>query len=327
MQPTYAPPRFCWRSTLSHCPIPLAGLALAIASLGNALESALPLHGYGRTLLACISLVCLLILTVSVFFAPQRVHQALMHPVVGGIVPTYCMAWMIVSRSLHDVIPALATALWITAVILHLSALVRFVYCRWRERCWQHMAPSWFIPPVGIIVASLSCPAPQYHELCLWLLGLGMINLALLMPLMLYRLIMHPALEHTAQPTLAIMAAPVSLALAGYLTSVETPSLWLCCLLGGIALLMTVLVYLCLFSLLKRPFNPGFAAFTFPSVISAIALQKLAQLPDLTKQFPTLVTGITILSSVELVIACGLVGYVSVGFFRMAYQAVSTQPS
>lgn len=315
-------PQRSWQTALEHCPIPLAGLALAIASLGNALEGALPLHGYARTTLATIALCCLLLLTLSALLAPLRIHHTLMHPVAGGIVPTFCMGWMVVSRSLHDAAPVLTTIIWGVAVILHLAALVRFAYCRWTTRHWQHMAPSWFIPPVGIIVASLTCPSPSYHVLCLWLLGLGMINLALLMPLMLYRLIMHPPLDSSAQPTLAILAAPVSLALAGYLTSVMAPALWLSWLLGGIAVLMTALVYLLLLSLLKRPFSPGFAAFTFPTVISAIALQKLAHLPELAHEYPTLPIAITLISLIELTVASALVLYVSIGFIKMAYRTV-----
>lgn len=307
---------------LARCPIPLAGLALAIASLGNTLEGALPLEGYARIGLGYIALGCLLLLSLSALYAPQRIHQTLMHPVTGGIVPTYCMAWMVVSRSLHNAAPTLMSGLWLLAVILHLGVLARFAYCRWTARCWQHMAPSWFIPPVGIIVAALSCPAPHYHIFCLGLLGLGMINLALLMPLMLYRLIIHPPLERAAQPTLAILAAPVSLALAGYLTSVTAPMLWLCSLMGGIAVLMTLLVYLLLFSLLKPSFSPSFAAFTFPTVISATALQKLAQLPELSRLSPTLPAGIATVSSIELVVACALVGYVSIGFIKMGWYAI-----
>lgn len=313
-----------WLTALGNCPVPLAGLALAIASLGNALEGAFPLHGYARIVLASVALCCLLLLTISAALMPKRIHHVLMHPVAGGIVPTYCMGWMIVTRSLHDVSPMLATGLWILAVVLHLGALTRFAYCRFKARCWQHMAPSWFIPPVGIIVAALTCPSESFHPLCLWLLGVGMVNLAILMPVMLYRLIIHPPLDASAQPTLAILAAPVSLALAGYITSVEAPALWLCALLGGIGVLMTVLVYLLLPALLKHPFSPGFAAFTFPTVISAIALQKLARLPVLGQLFPMLPTGISIVAMVELGIACVMVIYVSLGFCKLAFQTAST---
>ena len=307
---------------ISQCPVPLAGLALAMASLGNAWEAALPLHGYGRSILGILALCCLLLLTLSALINPRRIHEVLMHPVAGGIIPTFCMGWMVVTRALHDVAPLLMTSLWGIATALHLCALARFTYCRWCARCWQHMAPSWFIPSVGFIVATLSCPDPRYHMLCIGLLGLGMFNLALLMPIMLYRLIMHPPLEASAQPTLAILAAPVSLTLAGYISSVSVPALWLCGLLAGIALLMTAVVYGLLLSLLKRPFSPSFAAFTFPTVISAIALQKLVQLPSLTQWAPALPAFLSVIAHIELGVATAIVGYVSIGFLSQAVHAL-----
>lgn len=293
-----------------------------MASLGNALETALPLQGYVRGILGILALCCLLLLTISALINPRRIHEVLMHPVAGGIIPTFCMGWMVVTRVLHDIAPLLMTCLWGVVTALHLCAFARFTYCRWHTRCWQHMAPSWFIPSVGFVVATLSCPEPRYHMLCIGLLGLGMLNLALLMPIMLYRLIMHPPLEPSAQPTLAILAAPVSLTLAGYISSVSAPALWLCGLLAGIALLMTAMVYGLLLTLLKRPFSPGFAAFTFPTVISAIALQKLAQLPSLTQWAPALAASLSVIANIELCIATGIVSYVSMGFLLQAIQTL-----
>lgn len=312
---------------LEHCPIPLAGFALGVGSLGNALETAFSFQGYARLCLSAIAALCLVLLTISALLYPQRIHHALKHPVAGGIVPTFCMGWMTLSGALRVVAPTWAIVIWNAAVILHISALVRFGYCRWRERHWQHMAPSWFIPSVGFIVATLNCPTPAYHLYCLWLLGFGMLNLLLLMPLMLYRLIMHPPLNYAAQPTLVILAAPVSLALAGYLTTVQTPTLWVCGLLGGVALLMTAIAYLCICTLLSRPFTPACAAFTFPMVIGAIALQKLAQHPALQLQRLFSIPfslWVNALSYFELLIAVMLVSYVAFGFLNLTYHSLCT---
>lgn len=314
-----------WLTTLEHCPIPLAGFALGVASLGNALETAFNLQGYARLWLSSIASLCLVLLTISALLYPRRIHQILKHPVAGGIVPTFCMGWMTLSGALRVAAPTWATAIWSAAVILHISALVRFGYCRWKERHWQHMAPSWFIPSVGFIVATLNCPTPAYHTYCLWLLGIGMLNLAVLMPLMFYRLFMYPPLDHTAQPTLAILAAPVSLTLAGYITNIQAPESWICGFLAGIALLMTAIAYPCICTQLRRPFTPAHAAFTFPMVIGVIALQKLALLPvlQLSRLFNLpLAIWVSALSYFELLIAVILIIYVTFGFVMLAYHAL-----
>ena len=46
----------------------------------------------------------------------------------------------------------------------------------------------------------------------------------------------------------------------------------------GIAVLMTGIIYLAFIKLLRLPFSPGYAAFTFPLVIGATALFKVGQL-------------------------------------------------
>jgi tellurite resistance protein TehA-like permease len=93
---------------------------------------------------------------------------------------------------------------------------------------------------------------------------------------MIYRLVFCESVPDAAKPTIAIMAAPASLSLAGYLTVTQDPSPVLVALLFGIAILMTVVIYAAFFHLLRLPFGPAYAAFIFPMVIGATALFKMA---------------------------------------------------
>jgi len=76
----------------------------------------------------------------------------------------------------------------------------------------------------------------------------------LMLPLMLYRLIFSHEVPDAAKPTIAILAAPASLSLAGYLTVSQDPSLLLVAVLLGIAVLMTGIIYLAFIKLLRLPF-------------------------------------------------------------------------
>ena len=119
-----------------------------------------------------------------------------------------------------------------------------------------------------------------------------------------------------AKPTIAILAAPASLSLAGLLTVVENPSPLLCAVLLGIAVLMTVVIYLSLFRLLRLPFSPGFAAFTFPLAIGATALFKMS---DLVAQYEIgqfYAWELRMLANIELVIATCIITYVAVLFIK-----------
>ncbi|EEO27428.1 TDT family transporter [Oxalobacter paraformigenes] len=295
-------------------PTPVAGLALGIASMGWCLENVLPLHGAGQNAGALIAAVLLGGMAARFFLHPDTLHQDLKHPVAGSIVPTFAMTAMVVSKALGHFLPAAAQLLWLGAVATHLAMLAVFVYHRAKELKMHHMVPSWFVPPVGIVVADVTCPGNVYTEFALVLLAIGMASYLLMLPLMVYRLVFHSEIPDVAKPTIAIMAAPASLSLAGYLTVVKEPSILICAVLLGVSLLMTLVIYIAFFRLMRLPFSPGYAAFTFPMAIGATALYKMAQLAsrypetaEYARQLHTLATG-------EAVIATLVIAYVSLRF-------------
>lgn len=86
------------------------------------------------------------------------------------------------------------------------------------------MVPSWFIPPVGIIVADVAFPGvPALLPFAQTLFVIGLVSYAILLPTMLYRLFFLPQVANAAKPTLAILAAPASLSLAGPSPSTSIP--------------------------------------------------------------------------------------------------------
>ena len=152
------------------------------------------------------------------------------------------------------------------------------------------MVPSWFVPPVGIIVAAVTSSGMGYETLVQILFLFGLTAYFIELPAMLYRLIFKGTLPTPALPTFAIMAAPASLSLAGYLTISDAPDYLLIFVLTPLALFMTELVYIAFIRLLRLPFSPGYAAFTFPMVIGSTALTKLADTlrisPEITSFLP-----------------------------------------
>ena len=260
-------------------PTPLAGLALGIASLGWCLENALPLAGWGQTTGAVIGLVMIGFLVLRFTAHHDTLWADLKHPVVGSIVPTFAMCLMVVSKTAGHWMPEAGVVLWCAAVLLHLAALGIFVVNRLQEPRLELMVPSWFVPPIGIVVADVTFPEVAvllpFAKVLFWM---GAAAYAVLLPLMIYRLFFLPEVPNGAKPTIAILAAPASLLLAGYLTVEKDPSLLLVALLFGIAILMTVVIYFAFWRLLRLQFSPGYAAFTFPMAIGATALYKLSNL-------------------------------------------------
>lgn len=308
------------KNKVMGAPTPMAGLALGIASLGWCWENAADLHGVGQWTGAALASVLLLILTVKFLCHGHLLRQDLAHPVVGSVVPTYAMATMVVSHSVGQFLPIAGDALWLMAVVLHVIFLASFVYHRAKAFELYHMVPSWFVPPVGIIVADVAFSgntalAPIAHGALLF----GMLAYAVMLPVMIYRFMFTQEVPDAAKPTMAILAAPASLSMAGYLTVTATPSPVVIALLFGIAVLMTAIIYLAFTRLLRLPFSPGYAAFTFPMVIGATALFKMAHWMDSIGMAAQDVHQIHELAMMELLVATVVVSYVALRYV-MYYQ-------
>ena len=288
----------------------MAGLALGLASLGLSLEFLGVFHGRAQWLGASLALGLLLVLASKFILHPQALRDDLAHPVIGSLLPTSAMAAMLVAKAWSAFSPAAAQALWLLAVTAHLALLLSFIRHRLRGFRLDHLLPSWFVPPVGIIVAALTCPTPELLGLARLLLGFGLLSLSVLLPLMLYRLLFGAALPDAAKPTLAILAAPASLALAGYLQVCAEPAPALLAMLAPVAVCLTLSVWVVFLRLLRLPFSPGFSAFTFPMVIGAVAQFKLAQHLAARGGWTEEAAWIDILARVELAVACAIVAYV-----------------
>ena len=297
--------------SVAFAPTPMAGLALGIGSLGWAWENMGAFGGAAQLAGASIAGLLLVVLAAKFLLHPGLLAQDLAHPVVGSVVPTFAMALMVVSKVLPG---AWAMVLWLVAVVLHAGFLAIFLRHRLRSFALCDMVPSWFVPPVGIIVAAVASPGGILALLAHLLLWFGLVCYGILLPVMLYRLIFAEQIPEAARPTLAILAAPASLSLTGYLSLVDTPSSLLVGILLGLSLLMTIVIYLAFFSLLRLPFSPGYAAFTFPMVIGATALFKVSHLFGQWGFDAGVVAQLHFLAVLELIIATIMVVYVTACF-------------
>lgn len=303
------------KQKIAGAPTPMAGLALGIASLGWCWENALPLNGYAQWISAAIASVLLLVLAVKFLLHPAILWNELAHPVVGSVAPTFAMGTMVVSSSIGHFYRAAGDSLWLAAVAIHIIFLISFIYHRAKDFELHHMVPSWFVPPVGLIVADVSFSgSASLASVAHWVLMFGLVSYAIMLPIMIYRLIFSHEVPDAAKPTIAIMAAPASLSLAGYLTVTASPSPVIIALLFGIAVLMTSVIYMAFFKLMRLPFSPGYAAFTFPMVIGATALFKTANWMLSQGVAANYVYQVRTLAIVELVIATFVVIYVAIHY-------------
>lgn len=295
---------------LATVPTALAGLALGIASLGWSWESGSNFQGQAQMSGAMVATILLLALLLKFAFNPALLKKDLSHHMSGSVVPTFAMATMVIANNINHFNHQLALSLWLTAILLHVSFLVVFIYYRIKDFKFEQVLPSWFIPPVGIVVGAVSFPGGELINIANILVLFGLTAYSILLPTMLYRYFLYHKIVEQEKPTIAIFAAPASLSLAGYLTVTEQPSAQVVMTLALIALSMTLFIYYSFNKLLRLPFSPAYSAFTFPLVIGATAMFKTSQyllINGANLQFVELVERI---AYVELIVATGMVGYV-----------------
>lgn len=297
-------------------PTPLAALALGIASLGWCWDSNLQLDGKVQLTAAGIAAVLIGLLLLKFARCPKLFWQDLAHPILGSVLPTAAMATMVISVALPE---SLALPLWAAAVIAHSLLFAGFLGHRLTAFQLQQLIPGWFVPPIGIVTAVLTCPTTIPYGLAAALFWFGLFAYALILPVMLYRLVKLGTLPLAAKPSLAVLAAPASLCLAAYISFVATPAKWLVLLLLPVALLMTTIIYLVLPSLLRLHFTPAFAAYTFPLVIGSTALFKVAGLFT-TWQWSSLSQLVLNLAYLELAVATLVSSYVAWRFALYFWQ-------
>ncbi len=97
-------------------------------------------------------------------------------------------------------------------------------------------------------------------------------------------------------------------------------------LLFGIAVLMTMIIYLAFIRLLRLPFSAGYAAFTFPMVIGATALFKLTDWMLEVGMAAEYINQVHTLAIFELLIATVLVTYVAFRYLHFYWPNSSVLP-
>ena len=255
---------------LRKLPYPVASLMLGLAALGN-LVAPYGMH-FRYAAGATAAIIFLLVLAKALRF-PASLSEALSHVVVCSVLPSFSMGTAILAGYLRPWFPAAAELLWFAALALHLTLLAIFTRRYVFDFKIKLVFPSWFIVYVGLAAFSVTGPAFGYTALGQALFWVAGASYFLLLPVVLYRLIVAREVPPPALPTLAIFAAPSSLALAGYFSSFKDRNLTLVYVLAACTVLSFVFVLSRLPSLLRLPFFPSYSAFTFPFVITAIALK------------------------------------------------------
>lgn len=254
---------------LHNIPMPIVGIMLSFAALGNLVQSYGDLY---RNILGALSGVLLIITTIKFISNFEGLKNELNTPIGASVFPTYSMGIIILATYMKPYHHALAYATWIIGIILHVIVAITFTIKFVKNFNMKQVFPSWFIVYVGIAVAAVTGKAfnQTIGEYCFWF---SFISYLVLLPMICKRVFIVKEIPEPAMPLLIIFAAPSSLCLAGYLNILDSKNLILFWFLLILSQGFYLFALVKLSGLLKLKFYPSYTAFTFPLVISALALK------------------------------------------------------
>lgn len=258
---------------IKKIPLPIAGVMLGFAALGNLLQS------YSESVrLVCglISAILGLLLMFKCILYPSMIKEDMKNPIMAGVSGTFPMALMLLSAYIKPYIGPSATYIWCFAIGLHIALIIYFTKEFIFNFDIKKVFTSYYIVYVGIVVASISAPTFEKTNIGTMAFWFGFISCLILLVVVTNRYIKYKEVPQPAKPLFCIYTAPVSLCLAGYIQSVQPKSLVMIGFLAVLSLVIYVLVLFKLNKYLKMPFYPSYAAFTFPFVISAIGMKMTA---------------------------------------------------
>lgn len=284
-------------SFFKRVPLPLCGVALGFAALGNLLAAYSP---YLKTLCGILAFVGILFVTCKYLTMPDAFVTDMKNPVTASVSGTYTMALMLLAGYIKPILPAFAMILWYVAIVLHFVLIVYFTLnfilkIKIPDDLMKVVA-SYFIVYVGIVVASVTAPA--FNNIALGQICF-LIGFILYIPLFFYvsfRYIKLGNKKIEAKALACIYAAPASLCVAGYISSFEQKNISFLTelyLFSLVIYLLGLFVAADLFANFAKTkefkFYPSIAGITFPFVISAIA----------SKQFNAVITKMDIQTGIR----------------------------
>ena len=251
---------------LKKVPMPIAGVALALATLGGLFK----LYGLEiRPVLGAVSAMLLALPFLQCLCVRGQLSKYMSSPVMASIIGTFSMAVIVLSGYLRLFSGPLAFVVFLVGGVLHTVLIGWFTYRFLFRVPVSDMLTSWFILYVGYAALSIVSPVFGFQEtLGEWIFWFSLAMYLVLMPFMVWRYWVFREIPEPVKPLVCIYAAPPALCLAAYLQIAAEPVAWLVWLLAVLSFTSLVVVACFLPGLLRLPFYPsytGHSLFRSPS--------------------------------------------------------------
>lgn len=304
------------KNIIQKVPLPICGVMLGFATLGNLLQSYGEKVRYACGILACFLLILVLL---KLILFPHMIIADMKNPIMASVAATFPMALMLLSTYIKPWIGNVARFIWFFAILLHIILIIWFTVKFILKVQMPKVFASYYIVYVGIAAAAVTAPAYNALSIGTAAFWFGFITLILLFILITVRYVKYKEVPEPAKPLICIYAAPTSLCIAGYVQSVTPKSRGFLLAMLIAATILYVFALIKAIRYLKLKFYPSYSAFTFPFAVSAVAVkQTMACLANMGHPIPWL----SYIVLIETIIAVVFVLYTFIRYMQFIFTPV-----
>ncbi|MBC2850400.1 TDT family transporter [Cetobacterium sp. 8H] len=254
---------------------PVGAIATTVGAVTLANVYSLLKFNYLRNIFMLIGIIVLVIATLKLVVFKKVFLEEYKNTVPASLYGTYSMLMMIIGAYLFDFSPIIGKALWLFAVFFHAVLIIVFTYRNVIKNFnIDGFVPSWFVTYNGIMVSIVVGGQMNEPLISKIVLGYGIAVFFIIIPFMIKRLLVKP-LPDMLYHTKAVLLAPSSLCIVGYLNVIKEPNLTVAFVLYGIVFVTLVSVVMSIPKFFSFDFHPGFAGTTFPMAIGTVATFKM----------------------------------------------------
>jgi tellurite resistance protein len=197
----------------------MAGFSLALARAEQVYSLDMSVSLVVTILTALLFIILSVIYLAKLLKEKTAVIQELHHPIKINFFPSFSISLLLLAIAFLPLHNDVAHGLWITGSIMHLLFTL-FVMNAWLNHDFfevKHMNPAWFIPIVGNILVPIAGTELGYTDISWFYFSIGLVFWPVLLTIIFYRVIFHPALPEKLMPTFFILIAPPAVGFISYI--------------------------------------------------------------------------------------------------------------
>ncbi|MCW8930804.1 MAG: SLAC1 anion channel family protein [Gammaproteobacteria bacterium] len=274
------------QSRLAYFPVSFFSSVMGMAGFSIAIDKAESIYKLEPKVSVVLSVVTLIlflsllmIYMAKVLKEKNAVIQELHHPIKISFFPTISISLLLLSICMLHINTEISRVLWLIGSSLHLIFTL-YVMNAWINHDHfniNHMNPAWFIPIVGNILVPIAGVPLGYSDISWFFFSVGIIFWPVLLTIIYYRVIFHPALPEKLIPTFFILIAPPAV---GFLSYVQLNGELdnFARVLYFSALFFTLLIFTKFRQFSKLKFFLSWWAYSFPLAAVSLASMRMFQL-------------------------------------------------